>query len=89
MSSLLSKANQLHLDREDEGIIELKKSDIQVLGYFAEPFNPNKRLILLVTLKTPYLDLLGNLQYKLPFIVHRGSIVVKKRRIIFNHFLGL
>lgn len=31
MSSLLSDANQLRLERENEGIIELNENDIQVL----------------------------------------------------------
>ena len=88
MSSLLGKANQLHLDRENEGIIELNESDIQVLGYYAEPLNPNKRLILLVTLKTPYLDLLGNLQYKLPFYRSSGKYSGQKKKDNFQPFFG-
>jgi hypothetical protein len=89
MSSLLGKANQLHLDRENEGIIELNESDIQVLGYYAEPLNPNKRLILLVTLKTPYLDLLGNLQYKLPFYRSSGKYSGQKKKDNFQPFFGV
>ena len=89
MSSLLSKANQLRVDREKEGIIELNENDIQVLGYYAEPLNPNKRLILLVTLKTPYLDLLGNLQYKLPFYRSSGKYSGQKKKDNFHPFFGI
>jgi hypothetical protein len=89
MSSLLSDANQLRLERENEGIIELNENDIQVLGYYAEPLNPNKRLILLVTLKTPYLDLLGNLQYKLPFYRSSGKYSGQKKKDNFQPFFGV
>jgi hypothetical protein len=94
MSSLVSKtdkynkATQLRLDREKEGTIELNESDIQVLGYYVEPLNPNKRLILLVTLKTPYFDLLGNLQYKLPFYRSSGKYSGQQKKDNFYPFFG-
>jgi hypothetical protein len=58
---------ELNRQRNNEGFIELDENDIEILGKTSEPHNPNKRIILLVTLKTPYINFLGNEVYKLPF----------------------
>jgi hypothetical protein len=70
--TLLNTVNQLNEGRKEEGNIELNENDVEILGHFAEPLNPKKRLILLVKLKTPYLDLLGEIQWKLPFYCSSG-----------------
>ena len=67
MSTLDETINSLNEQREREGVIELNENDVEILGKTDEPGNPNKRVILLVTLKTPYIDFLGNIKYKLPF----------------------
>ena len=55
---------QWNVQRDSEGDIVLNSSDIEILGSFSEPGNPEKRLILLIRLKTPYIDFLRNIKYK-------------------------
>ena len=68
MSTLDDTINSLNEQRKREGVIELNDNDVEILGKTDEPGNPNKRVILLVTLKTPYIDFLGNVKYKIPFL---------------------
>ena len=55
MSSIDSLIEQLNVQRASEGDIVLNSSDIEISGSFSEPGNPEKRLILLIRLKTPYI----------------------------------
>ena len=87
MTTLDETINSLNEQREKEGVIELDHNDVEILGKTNEPGNPNKRVILLVTLKTPYIDFLGNIKYKLPF--YRSSGKYSKRRDgTFQPFFG-
>ena len=88
MSSIDSQIEQLNIQRASEGDIVLNSSDIEILGSMNEPDNPEKRLILLITLKTPYIDFLGNIKYKIPFYMSSGHYS-KGKKGTFQPFFGI
>ena len=87
--TLLNTVYQLRSEREKEGDIKLDENDIRIIGVLMEPLNPNKRLLLLVKLKTPYLDLLGNLHDELPFYRSSGKYSGKEVKDHFHPFFGI
>ena len=88
VSSIDSQIDQLNVKRASEGDIVLNSSDIEILGSYSESGNPEKRLILLITLKTPYIDFLGNVKYKIPFYMSSGHYS-KGYKGTFQPFLGI
>ena len=64
---------QLNILRTTEGQVILNKDNVEILGSYIEPENPVDRLLVLVKLNTPYIDMLGNIKYKLPFYMSSGK----------------
>jgi hypothetical protein len=88
ISTIDSQIEQLNIQRASEGDIVLNSSDTEILGLFSEPGNPEKRLILLIRLKTPYIDFLGNIKYKIPFYMSSGHYSIGKKGT-FQPFFGI
>ena len=78
---------QLNISRTTEGPVILNKDNVEILGSFKEPDNV-ERLLVLVKLNTPYIDLLGNIKYKLPFYMSSGKYSLDKKGT-FHPFFGL
>lgn len=79
---------QLNISRSMESQVILNKDDVEILGSYKEPDNPMERLIVLVKLNTPYIDLLGNIKYKIPFYMSSGKYSLGKEGT-FQPFLGI
>ena len=79
---------QLNTLRDMESQVILNKDDVEILGSYKEPDNPMERLIVLVKLNTPYIDLLGNIKYKIPFYMSSGKYSLGKEGT-FQPFLGI
>lgn len=85
--TIIKKIKDLNL-RNRESQPRLTKDDVKIHGKISEPGNPNQRIIVTVKLNVPYIDLLGNENYYLPF--YRSSGMYSKGQTgKFQPFLGV
>ena len=66
----------------------LTMEDIEFIGKTTERHTKTERLILLVKLKTPYINFLGNIAYKIPFYKSSGTSGTSYLKGLYVPFFG-